>query len=74
MAEMPTPRRAASARADVIDKITVAKDNADNVKGQASGAATRTAFSFSRDLEFATEPELAKRMGCGRAPLAARRG
>ncbi len=27
----------------------------------------RTAFSFSRDLEFATEPELAKRMGCPRA-------
>ena len=26
----------------------------------------RTTFSFSRDLEFATEPELAKRMGCGR--------
>ena len=24
----------------------------------------RTAFSFSRDLEFATEPELVKRMGC----------
>ena len=23
-------------------------------------------FSFSRDLEFAAEPELAKRMGCGR--------
>jgi hypothetical protein len=27
---------------------------------------SRTAFSFSRDLEFATEPELAKRMGCSR--------
>jgi DNA topoisomerase VI subunit B len=27
----------------------------------------RTAFSFSRDLEFASEPELAKRMGCPRA-------
>jgi hypothetical protein len=26
----------------------------------------RQAFSFSRDLEFATEPELAKRMGCPR--------
>jgi hypothetical protein len=29
-------------------------------------AAARHCFSFSRDLEFATEPELAKRMGCGR--------
>ena len=27
---------------------------------------SRTVFSFSRDLEFATEPELAKRMGCRR--------
>ena len=27
---------------------------------------TRTAFSFSRDLEYATEPELAKRVGAGR--------
>jgi hypothetical protein len=26
----------------------------------------RQAFSFSRDLQFATEPELAKRMGCPR--------
>jgi DNA topoisomerase VI subunit B len=29
--------------------------------------APRTAFSFSRELEFATEPELAKRLGCTRA-------
>jgi hypothetical protein len=28
--------------------------------------AQRWAFSFSRDLEFATEPELVKRMGCVR--------
>ena len=30
-------------------------------------SAPRTAFSFSRDLEFATEPELSKRKGCARA-------
>ena len=29
-------------------------------------AVKRAALSFSRDLEFATEPELAKRMGCTR--------
>ena len=33
----------------------------------------RAVLSFSRDLEFATETELAKRMGCV-APLLAPRG
>src|SRR6476659_5877870 len=32
-----------------------------------SGTITRSALSFSRDLEFATEPELTKRMGCTRS-------